>query len=122
MPVKKSSAATLRRLRRDDNFDRASERDQRQRNFGARIGVRGGAADSATAARLRMADPGQGGGQQRLFFRKLRPVEQLGLPHGRADADRVAIGRRSVRSSGRCMMSTRTLGRASRIDSIGISV
>ena len=44
-------------------FDAALEREQRQRDLCARIGVRDRAANRAAAAGLRVADPGQGGGE-----------------------------------------------------------
>ena len=61
--------------------DLATERDQAKRYLGAGIGMSDGAADCAARTRLVMAEPGQGGRQQRLLARKARSVQQRRLPN-----------------------------------------
>ena len=72
-------------------FDRAIEREQDERNFRTRIGMRDRAADGAAAARLRVTDPRQGGGQQRLALGERGPGQQFRLPHARADTNGIAV-------------------------------
>ena len=86
--------AALSSAARQDDF--AGQREEHQRDFGARIGVGDRAADGAAAARLGMADEGQGARQQRLRAGKLGPGGELRLAHRGADADGVARGRDNV--------------------------
>ena len=80
-------------------MDGAFEREQDKRNFGTRIGVGDRAANRSAAAGLRVADPGQRGGQERLAFVKLGPCQKFRLPYASADADgiRVAFDFRELR-------------------------
>ena len=91
MPVKKSSAGTRRCFLPRRQLDGAFEREQDQRQFGARIGVRDRAADRAAAAGLRVPDPRQRRGQQRLAFAKFGPCQKLRLPYAGADADGIRV-------------------------------
>lgn len=50
-----------------------------------------GAADGAAIARLRVTDPGQRGGEQRLPILESGPRQQFSLAHGSADANGVAF-------------------------------
>ena len=64
------SAGTRRDLRRAPKPDLASERDEAERDLGARVGMGDRAADRAARAGLQVADPGQRGGQQRQLVRQ----------------------------------------------------
>jgi hypothetical protein len=68
-------------------FDSAFEHEQRQWDLGAWIGVRDRAANRAATANLRVTDPRQGGGEQRLALGQFGPRQQRGLPYAGADSD-----------------------------------
>ena len=73
-------------------IDGAFEREQDERNFGARIGVGDRAADRAAVAGLGVSDPWQRGGQQRLAFVQARAsASSFGLPYAGADVDRIRV-------------------------------
>ena len=90
-------------------------------NFRARIGVRDRAADRAAAARLRMPDPGQRGGEQRLALRKFGQASNCGLPHAAPTRMSSPSTRDRRRAPAARMMSITTFGRARRMLSIGTS-
>ena len=120
MPMKKSSALTVRFCLRLRRLTAPPSVDQRKRQLGARVGMGDRAADRAARPGLHMAEPGQAaarsGRSRERFGQASSSACRTPAPTVISSPD-VSIRRRPASR----MMSTSTAGRASRMLSIGTS-